>query len=308
MKHPKRRPQEWHEAEFHRRGHLTWPKEIGFWNQGDNWELTPEFSWRFYLHNRDKMLWTQEKNEETVVSQMPMVEVDPKKYIPRVEEIFEHHIKRFGRDHIIYNAVMQAKGFAGDFDGAKIVFEEMKKHELSPNAQSYFNMMFAARSARKPIEIVRAYWDEAVQTQCIRPTLRADFEFKMWMDQLDRMGSFTTTGFLSNNEEGASMIPSNMWATRGWDERSEPKHPTRARHLKEEAARRGAPGKLLRSSFAQYERRPWHQYKGMYPWDYRGPSRRSQEKVGARVDALFPDPDPEVEVVPYERCGKAIPL
>jgi len=308
MKHPKRRPKEWNEPEYQRRGYVKWPKEVGFWNTGDNWELTPEFQWRFFLHNKDKMIWSPEQNEKIVISQMPLVEIDAKKYLPRVEEIFKHHSDRFGHDHIIYNAVMQAKGFANDYEGAEALFEEMKRREITPNAQSYFNMMFAGRRANKPMEAIRAYWDEAVKTQSINPILRADYEFGMWMAQIDRMGSFTTTGYLSNNEEGASEIPSEMWATDGWDERSEPKFPSRTQRIKEEAVRRAAPGKLVKSSHMYHERRPWYMFKGMFPWDYRGPSRAAGAKCSQRVAEIYPHPDPVEEVVPYEQCQKAIPI
>ena len=308
MQHPKRRPKEWNEAEFYRRGYMTWPKEVGFYNTGDNWELTPEFSWRFYLHNRDKELWYPKKNEEIVVSQMPLVEIDPAKYIPRVEQIFKHHIKRFGHDHIIYNAVMQARGFARDFDGAEALFNAMKENDLEPSAQSYVNMIFASRMTKKPIEVAKKYWADAVKTESIVPVLREDFEFEMWLKQIDRMGSFTTTGFLSNNEEGASEFPSNVWATNGWDERSEPKFPTRKKLIRDEAKMRASPGKMVRTTFSFYERRPWYHFKGMYPWDYYGPPRDEKARVEARVQELYPKLDADIKRLPYEPCGKAIPV
>ena len=303
MKHPQRRPKEWNDMEFHRRGYVTWPKEVGFWNTGDNWELTPEFSWRFYLHNRDNELWTVKKSEETVISQMPLVELDTKKYLPRIEQIFEHHIKRFGHDHIVYNAAMQAKGFARDFAGAEALFEAMKQNDLEPSAQSYINMIFAARITAKPLEVARKYWDEAVKSGSIMPILRTDFEFEMWLKQIDRMGSFTTKGFLSNNEEGASEIPQNVWATSGWDERSEPKFPTRNRRIKDEAELCARPGKVYKSPFGYMTRRPWYHYKGMFPWDYSGPKRVSTPR-----DNVYQTPDSKVGRIPYEPCGKAIPL
>ena len=111
MSHPRRRPTAWHKLEFKRLGYHVWPKEVGFWNAGDNWELTPEFSWRFYLHNLDKEVWTQGHNEQTIIALLPLVEVDPESHLPRIHNIWQHHVTRFGPDHIIYNAVTQAFAF-----------------------------------------------------------------------------------------------------------------------------------------------------------------------------------------------------
>jgi len=310
MQHPKRRPSAWNRMEFDRLGFDTWPKEVGFWNAGDNWELTPEFQWRFYLHCRDKDVWTQGHNEQTVIALMPLVEVKPQEYLSRVEDVFRHHISRYGADHIIYNAVMQAYAFAKQFDKCLAVYTEMDSVGLDPNAQTYVNMMLAVHLCGKPIDIAKSYWKEAVRTRAITPVLREDYEFSMWMQQFERMGSFTAKkGFLSNNEEGAKEVPENMWALWGWD-RDERKFLSRRERIQQEIQRQTNSGKFHRGKVvSSYKRTPWYKYKGMFPWDYSGPSRTellAEERFKKALwNDLPPDPIPEA---PYQFCGKAIPI
>ena len=114
MEHPPRRLKVWNDLEFQRVGMVKWPKEVGFFNAGDNFELTPEMMWRLFQCNKDEDFWTQQHNEKVIVHQMPLVECDPKKNMPRVDAVFLHHVGRFGADHVIYNAVMQACAFAKD--------------------------------------------------------------------------------------------------------------------------------------------------------------------------------------------------
>ena len=306
MQHPKRRPETWHKLEFDRLGYTMWPKQVGFWNAGDNWELTPEFSWCFYLYNRDKDLWTPNQNESTIIDLLPMVEINPTVCLPRILEIWSHHVKRFGPDHIIYNAVTQAFAFARDYNKALKTFTEMKNLGLQPNAQSYVNMMFAVHICKKPVLLAEKFWEEAVQRKVLRPILRMDYEFNMWMKQFERLGSFTSeTGFLSCNEEGASPRPRNMWAIWGWD-RVERKFLSRRDRIRAEATKQIAPGnQLFTTKLAPFERQPWYKYKGLFPWDYRGPilpfAVRELKKLQDSNLHL------QEEIIPYEHCGKAIP-
>ena len=154
--------------------------------------------------------------------------------------------------------------------------------------------------------LAEAFWDEAVREKAITPTLRADYEFKMWMAQFERIGSFTSGhGFLSVNEEGAAPRPRNMWALWGWD-RTERKFISARDRVRQEADRQIAPGNRIgRSLVSSLQRRPWYRYKGMFPWDFRGPRPSEFSRRNRMEESPL---DPEREVVPYKPCGKAIPI
>eukprot|EP00759_Apiculatamorpha_spiralis_P033239 PhF_6_TR3458/c0_g1_i2/m.5049 len=297
MQHPNRRPKSWNELEFQRCGYQKWPKDVGFWNAGDNWELTPEFQWRFYLHNRDdpSQLWTQGHNEQTVVALMPLCEVDPKQAIPKVEEIFRHHVQTFGADHVIYNVVMQAFAFAKEYDRAFALFQEMGNLGLVPNGQSYVNMMLASRLSKKPMEITKQFWADAVRCGAMQPVVRMDYEFELWMKQFDRLGSFSpdSNGYLSTkHEEGAVEVPRDMFALWGWD-RNERKFIPRNSRVRYEVRKQTMSGAFLRGRLqSNFRRKPWYKYKGMFPWDFKGPSPVAVRQQQKRLERLFPESPP----------------
>lgn len=272
---PRRHPNSWHELQFRLLGYTKWPKEIGFYNAGDNFELTPEAMYRLYLKNRDEAFWTRLHNEKVVIHLMPKVEKEPSKYMERVNDVFRHHLKRFGADHYIYNAVMQAVAFTKDLTRCEQLLDEMRTIGLEPNAQTYVNMMLAVRLASAPRERAEAYFQEGIKTGALGAVMRLDTEFQMWMDQLERMGSFTAErGHLSVNDEGAKPMPLDMWALWGWH-RSEAKFISRKRMINEQVQNRVRSGKeLVGTVYSKARRQPWAKYNGMFPFDYNGPARR----------------------------------
>ncbi|KEG11523.1 mitochondrial RNA binding complex 1 subunit [Trypanosoma grayi] len=272
---PRRHPNSWQELQFRLLGYTKWPKEIGFYNTGDNFELTPEAMFRLYLKNRDETFWTRLHNEKTVVHLMPKVEKEPRKYMKQVDDIFRHHLKRFGADHYIYNAVIQATAFAKDFPRCEQLLGEMRSLGLEPNAQTYVNMMLAVRLTCEPREKAEAYFLEGVKCGALSSVMRLDTEFQMWMDQLDRLGSFTAkSGHLSVNEEGAKPMPHDMWALWGWH-RSEAKFISRKQMINEQVRNRvRSGGELVGTTYSKARRQPWAKYNGMLPFDFNGPSYR----------------------------------
>lgn len=314
MEHPPRRPNGWHPAEFSRLGHTVWPKEVAFYNAGDNFEVTPEMWWRLFEKNSDAPFWTPHHNEQAVVHLMPKVEGDPKTYLPRVDAVLQRHIARFGADHIIYNVVMQARAFGRDFSGCEQIFKAMKAvaplapspsaeaggetmattdaSALVPNGQTYVNMMLAVRLCDKPKELAEHYFKEGVSTGALQAVMRLDTEFAMWWDQLERLGSFTSSsGHLANKVEGAKPMPRNMWALWGWG-RDERKFVSRAQLIRERAAdaltaptRRTALG-LYGTVYDSVRRQPWAKYQGLFPWDRSGPKRQGGQafqRYGVRL-------------------------
>lgn len=279
---PSRRPNIWQEKEFSRLGLREWPKEVGFYNAGDNFELTPEMTYRLFVSGNNESYWTPQHNEKTVIALMPLVEKQAPQAIDRVQEVFQHHIKAFGADHCIYNVVMQAYAFAKDLERCKALYAEMKAIGLDPNAQTYVNLMLASKLGGEGREKVEEWFTMAVKDGALMPVVRLDTEFQMWWDQLERMGSFTSAeGFLANNEEGAKAKPTDMWATWGWDRRLERKFVSRNEYIRDEIARRTGSGKALYGSVYQsVKRRPWASYKGLLPYDWSGPNvAKSSQKV-----------------------------
>ncbi|KAH8616673.1 hypothetical protein ERJ75_000459600 [Trypanosoma vivax] len=293
---PRRHPNNWQERQFHFLGYVKWPKEIGFYNAGDNFELTPEAMYRIYKRNCDEPFWTQLHNEKAIIHLLPVVEQEPAKHMERVNDIFRHHLKRFGADHYIYNAVMQAAAFAKDFPRCEQLLSEMRTLGLEPNAQSFVNMMLAARLAGKPREVAEVYFQEGIKTGALSAVMRLDTEFRMWMDQLDHLGSFTATkGYLSVKEEGAAPMPRDMWALWGWH-RSESKFISRQRMIAEQVRNRLRSGKeLVGTVYSKARRQPWAKYNGMFPFDYNGPAYRPA--------VSFADAPPPVNGA--ESCGRA---
>lgn len=273
--HPRRHPNNWQEPQFNLLGYIKWPKEIGFYNGGDNFEITPEASWRLYENCRDEPFWGRLHNERIIIYMLPNVEKDPKTHMERVNDIFRHHLKRFGGDHYIYNAVMQAAAFAKDYSRCEHLRTEMEAIGLEPNAQTFVNLMLAARLSGQPVAKCEAVFMEGVKRQVIVAVMRVDTEFKMWMDQLDRLGSFTaTSGYLSVNEEGAKPMPSDMWALWGWH-RTEGKFISRAAMINEQVIRRVHGGReLIGTVYSKTRRQPWAKYNGMLPMDFKGPAYR----------------------------------
>ncbi|KPA78381.1 putative mitochondrial RNA binding complex 1 subunit [Leptomonas pyrrhocoris] len=273
--HPRRHPNSWQERQFNALGYTKWPKAIGFYNGGDNFELTPEAAWRLYGHARDEAYWSKLHSETTIVLLLPLVEKAPKENMERVMDVYRHYLKRFGADHYIYNAVMQAAAFAKDFEQAERLFKEMELLGLEPNCQSYVNMMLASKLAGLPLEKAEAYFQRAVKAGAMRSVMRVDTEFKMWMDQLGRLGSFTAaTGYLSVNEEGAKPMPRDMWALWGWH-RSESKFVSRDDLIMEQVRARVHGGReLVGTVYTKTRRQPWAKFNGMLPHDYNGPVYR----------------------------------
>lgn len=286
--HPRRHPNSWQERQFHYLGYTMWPKEIGFYNKGDNFEVTPEASWRLYTKCANESFWTKLHNERTIIHLLPEVEKDPEKNMKRVTNIFRHHLSRFGADHYIYNAVMQAAAFAKKFSQCKEMLEEMKRIGLEPSGQTYVNMMLGAKLSGEPIEVAEKYFKEGVHSGAITAVMRLDTEFKMWMDQLKRLGSFKTDGYLSINEEGASPMPRDMFAIWGWH-KSEAKFRSRKELIDEQVRARVHCGReLIGTVYTKTRRQPWARYGGLFPADFNGPPLRPARQF---MDA----PPPELE-------------
>ena len=287
MTYPPRRLASWNEREFTRLGLTSWPKEVAFYNAGDNFEIAPEMMYRLFKKNCDEEMWTPQHNEKTIVHLMPLVEQAPKEYVPKVDEIFRHHVKRFGVDHVIYHAVMQSLAFAKEYDRCLSLYSEMSKIGLAPNAQTIVNLMLAAKLSGKPKEKAEEFFTEGIRTGALDAIMRLDVEFQMWWDQLERMGSFTAPqGFLSVKEEGAVPIPRDMFALWGWDN-NERKFVSRRDAIREQVQLQTRRGKnLFGTVFTKYRRQPWANYKGMLPWDVKGP--RARQPVVDFSDAPSP--------------------
>lgn len=270
----------------------TWPKEVAFYNAGDNFEVTPEMSYRLFVRNKDEPYWSAEHNEKTVIAIMPKVELQKDVYVPKLEEIFRHHCARFGADHMIYNAVMQAFAFAKDLPRCTAMFQEMKDRGLVPNGQTYVNLMLAAKLSGKSKKEAESYFHEAVQNGSLTAVMRLDTELSMWWDQMERLGSFSApSGLLSNKEEGAKPLPRDMWATWGWDRRTERKFITQRAQVEDRAAsilgdrRRG---EMAGTVYKLIRRQPWASYRGMLPWDYNGPRKSSRKREAASASSPPP--------------------
>lgn len=291
--HPRRHPNSWQEKQFHYLGYTMWPKELGFYNAGDNFELTPEASWKIYMKNRDEPFWTKLHNERTVIQLLPLVEKDPDSNMKRVSHIFRFHLSRFGADHYIYNAVMQAAAFARLFPQCEMMLNEMDRLGLEPNGQTYVNLMLGAKLSGQPVEVMEKYFREAVHRGALQAVMRLDTEFQMWQDQLNRLGSFTTDGFLSVNKEGASPMPRDMFAIWGWH-KSEAKFRSKRDMIQDQVRSRVHCGReLVGTVFTKTRRQPWAKYGGMLRCDFNGPPNAPA--------ATFDDAPLPVK----ESCGKA---
>lgn len=297
MEHPPRRPTSWHAAEFNRLGLTVWPKEVGFYNAGDNFEMTPEMMVRLFEANKDEDFWRAAHNERVVVHLMPRMEKAPKETIVVVRKVLLHHIKRFGADHAIYNAVLQAFAFAKDMESCKILVEEMKSLGLTPNAQTYVNMMLACKMAGLPKAKAEEYFLEGIKSGALDAVMRLDTEFQMWWDQFERLGSFTSSsGLLSVNEEGAKPMPKNMWALWGWD-RTERKFQSRKAYVSEQAQLvLGGRSEMAGTLYTAAKRQPWSKYRGLLPFDFKGPSKK-------RPSLSFKDAPPAEHN--HTQCAKA---
>lgn len=271
--HPSRHPNSWQERQFNSLGYTKWPKEIGFYNAGDNFEVTPEASWRLFQHCRDEEFWTQLHSEKAIILLCPKVEKEPKKYMEHVLEVFRHYLTRFGADHYIYNAVMQASAFAKNFDYCESLLTEMEAIGLEPNGQTYVNMMLAVKLSGLPEAKAEKYFQDAVKGGALPSVMRLDTEFRMWMDQLTRLGSFTAeSGYLSVNEEGAKPMPRDMWALWGWH-RTEGKFISRQEMIMQQVRMRVHGGReLVGTVYTKSRRQPWAKFNGMLPHDFKGPT------------------------------------
>lgn len=297
LESPSRRPTSWSRAESNRLGLEAWPKQVGFYNAGDNFELTPEMMWRLFKRNCDRPFWGAAHNEKAIVHQMPLVEKDPQTYMPRVEQIFRAHVERFGADHVIYNAAMQAAAFARDIDRVKSLFAEMQTLGLEPSAQSFVNVILALKLCGRPKEAAFEVFSDAVRTGAMQSVMRMDTEFDMWWSQLDRMGSFTAPyGYLANKDEGAVPLPRDPFAIWGWDA-TERKFESPQRAAKFEARRRGAEQGVNGTVHAGYRREPWAKRRGLAYYDFKGPVG-----FGARASVNDNAPKP---AMPRSRCGPA---
>lgn len=299
MEHPPRRPNNWQRGEFHRLGMIEWPKEVGFFNAGDNFELTPEMMWRLFQRNKDEAFWKPTHNESVVVHQMPLVERDPAAFLPRCDAVMRHHVARFGPDHTIYNAVMQAAAFAKDMARCTALFREMETQELVPNAQSYVNLMLAVNVCGLPRERAFSYFEEGTRSGAFQPVMRLDTEFQMWWDQIQRMGSFTSAastdkgkntrgtaatdgdreplaipnnggGFLASAAVGAKPRPRDLWALWGWD-RDERKFIGRRQRIRQQIAQQAGGGEFAVTLYKKHQRQPWYKYRGMTRDDFIAP-------------------------------------
>ena len=272
MEHPKRRPNNWHDLEFQRLGMVEWPKEVGFFNSGDNFEVTPEMMWRLFLENMDSDFWSSAHCERTVVHLMPWMESHPKETREKVQQIFQHYVRRYTADHVIYNVVMQASAFGKDLQRCVDLLAEMRRIGLQPNAQTFINMMLACTLCGRPSNEAEHYFKEAVRLGALVPVMRLDTEFKMWMDQIERMGSFSgTKGYLAHNKnEGAKARPVDMWALWGWD-KSERKFATKRHLINCEVVRQVKNNALVGTVYSKHKRQPWAKYQGMLRYDFKGP-------------------------------------
>ena len=303
FEHPRRRPDTWNELEFRRLGMVEWPKQVGFFNGGDNFELTPDMSFRLFQRNHAEPWWTREDNERAIIALLPLVERAPEAQLPRVEEIFRAHVQRFGADHVVYNAAMQAVAFARDLPRCEEMLAEMRALRLEPNAQSFVNLMLAARLALGGADEAAArarasdLFNEGVRCGALQAVVRLDTEFAMWWAQLERMGSFTERrGFLSVDAEGAKPRPRDMWALWGWD-RTERKFQG-SREEARAAVHRVRRARNLGAVHSGYRREPWHRYKGMTRSDFVGPPqlpRRNSFPGAPRPQAALPSPPAPVD-------------
>lgn len=275
MVFPRRRLNAWHAREFNRLGLVQWPKEVAFYNAGDNFEVTPAMMYRLFERNKAETFWTPAHNEKTIVHLLPLVEQDPAVHMPRVAAVFAAHIARFGADHLIYNARLQAMAFAKDFDGTLRLFKEMGGLGLAPNTQTIVNLMLAAKLSGKPKATAEQLFTDGIRAGAIEAVMRLDVEFQMWWDQLERLGSFTgDRGHLSVKEEGARPIPRDMFALWGWD-RNEPKFISRRQMVHQQVELQTRSGHhLFGTVYTKHRRQPWANYKGMFPRDYKGPQTR----------------------------------
>jgi hypothetical protein len=101
---------------------------------------------------------------------------------------------------------------------------------------------------------------------------------------------------LSVNEEGAKPIPRDVYALWGWD-RTERKFVSRkeriAMAVQEQTGRRS---RYHGTVYTKTLRQPWYRFKGMFPWDINGPSRRVTQLT------MSDAPKPAEKFV---SCGKA---
>eukprot|EP00758_Cryptobia_borreli_P003611 Tbor_TRINITY_DN3866_c0_g1::TRINITY_DN3866_c0_g1_i1::g.5587::m.5587 len=311
--HPGKRPKNWQELEFYRLGLDKWPKEVGFYNAGDNFELTPKMMVKLFEANKDGPYWTQKHNEKVVVSLMPVVggggssSDSVSKGMSIVDEVFHHHIMRFGADHMIYNVVMQACAFAGDLDRCKALKKEMVNIGLIPNAQTYVNLMLANMISGSLREEIEKVFMEAVKTGALVPIMRIDTEFQMWLDQLTRLGTFADAHKDKSSEEKkipvnkqseaacsssvhheiqgsgtflgnlakdtyAAQMPRDIFATWGWDVRTERKFVSKKQLIRDEARNRlaGSVG-LYGTVYSKFQRQPWTANTQITRWDIAGP-------------------------------------
>lgn len=329
FEHPRRRPDSWNEFESRRLGLVAWPKEVGFYNKGDNFELTPEMSWRLFLKNKNEEFWLPEDNEQTLINLLPIIEKDPSQQnLSKIDDIFTAHVERFGVDHIIYNAVLQAVAFSRTPDSlsrCEEIFREMQTQGLAPNAQTYVNMMLAAKLVKgdakigdddkKRRDVANKYFTQGVQSGALEAVMRLDTEFQMWWDQLNRMGSFSSSvtnnnsekknnGFLSVNDEGAVPLPRDPFAIWGWDSRTERKFGTLQNRIHQQVFAQKAASRGLGSVFNSYKREPWHRYKGMFPHDFKGPPKKMQESPNSPFEDA-PYPAAKGFGKSREKCGPA---
>lgn len=301
MEHPPRRPKSWHALEFKRLGLTAWPKEVGFYNAGDNFEVTPEMSYRLFQHCKDAPHWKPENNESTIISLIPLMELQSESTKPKVDAILEHHVSKFGPDHLVYNAAMQAVAFSRDYARVLQIKGDMEAIGLAPNGQTYVNLMLAAKLSGKTKADAQAHFMEAIQRGALQAVMRLDTEFEMWWNQLSRMGSFSTPNtYLGNTRgpagEGAKPMPSNMWAIWGWD-RTERKYRSRAQAIKEsteDVLGASFAKELSGSVYRNIRRQPWAKYRGLLPYDYKGPLLTSSQRRygGAASSAFFDAPAP----------------
>jgi hypothetical protein len=275
LEFPRRRPDTWNGPESARLGMRAWPKAVGFYNAGDNFELTPEMHHRLFRKFADSEHWTVDHSEKTIIAQFPVVESEPTLGMGRVNETFRHHVKRFGADHVVYNAAMQARAFAKDYDGAVALAAEMEQLGLEPSAQTYFNLIFAAKMAGKPRSNAEEHFQRGVTRGALNAVMRLDTEFEMWWQQLERMGSFEAdTGYLSNKEEGAKPLPKDPFAIWGWDN-SERKFVTRREAVRAEVNRRTRSAGMTGTVYGSVAREPWFKWRGVSRADIRGPGPSS---------------------------------
>ena len=305
--YPRNKLKAWQAEEFLRQGRHVWPKEVAYYNAGDNLELTPAFRWRLWNRNKDMEWWGEEANVATVIEMMPEVERDRAVWLPRVESILAAHVARFGASHAIYNAVMQCYAFAREKNRVADMVADMKMLGLLPDAQSYVNQMLCIKLCQGSKQSAFEVFQEGVKEGVLNAVMRLDTEFDMWWDQISRFGSFTGGSDQSHNSASgknvdapltpnivgghmnvkqggwlaghfdeapidAKPMPRDMWAIWGWD-RSERKYETVKKQIHEEASRRGNLfyGSGFGTKYRSVKREPWFRYKGLFPWDHLGP-------------------------------------